>query len=219
MLDRIPNLSLPCAEFAPRNLTASLADPPARQSATRAAAAMSDAILAKRVQKDMRDLKKNPPEFVQAVAVKPTDLRNVYFKLGGLPAPYAGGEYIVQLMLPAKYPMMPPDIKMLTPSNRFKPDTNICTTFTSYHPDSWTPVYNFNALMISFVSFMLDDSETTHVGAVPAGERSPARRAELAAASAAFNVKYAKLFAENGTALARGGEGAAGAAGAAGVSA
>jgi len=163
---------------------------------------MATDILAKRVQKDFRELKKDPPQFVEAVAVKPTDLRNVYFKLSGLPAPYAGGEYVVLLMLPAAYPMMPPDIKMLTPSNRFKPDTKICATFTSYHKESWTPAYNFNALMISFVSFMLDDTETTHVGAVPAGERSPARRAEFAAASAGFNAKYGQLFAENGTRLA-----------------
>jgi len=183
--------------------------PPAPISDRRAAPAMSAAILAKRVQKDMRELKRDPPEFVEAVAVKPTNLRNVYFKLSGLPAPYAGGEYVVVLMLPAEYPMMPPDIKMLTPSNRFKPDAKICTTFTSYHKESWTPAYNFNALMISFVSFMLDDSEATHVGAVPASERSPARRAELAAASAAFNEKYAKLFAaENGTPLCRGATGA-----------
>lgn len=163
---------------------------------------MATSVLARRVQRDLRDIKQDPPEFVDSVAVDPANLTRVHFKVRGLPTPYEGGEYVVLVSLPPEYPMMPPDIMMMTPSGRFKTGARICTSFTSFHRDSWSPIYNFNTIMKSFLSFMLDETERTHVGSEPSAQRTPENCARFAAASAAYNEeKYGRLFAKNGTKL------------------
>lgn len=134
----------------------------------------------------MRNYQKDPPEFATDIYVAPDDLKNVYFRIAGLPepSPYAGGEYIVHVKLSNDYPMLPPDVLMLTPTGRFSVGRKICTTFTSYHKESWTPMYDFRAILKSFLSFMLDDSEKTHIGYE---HGSDADRRKFAAASAAWN--------------------------------
>jgi hypothetical protein len=42
-------------------------------------------------------------------------------------------------MLPKDYPLSPPRIQMLTPSGRFIPGHDICTSASHYHPELWTP--------------------------------------------------------------------------------
>lgn len=160
-------------------------------------------MFARRVNRDLRELREDPPEFVAAVAVDEADMARVLFRVQGLPAPYAGGEYVVRLALPAEYPMMPPDIAMLTPNGRFAAGVNVCTTFTSYHRDTWSPIYNFATILKSFVSFMLDDAERRHIGAAPHGDWTAERRARLAAESAEHNARagHAAFFAAHGVAL------------------
>jgi len=43
--------------------------------------------------------------------------------------------------------MQPPDIKMMTPNGRFEVGKKICTTFTSFHKESWSPIYDFVGIM------------------------------------------------------------------------
>lgn len=52
---------------------------------------------------------------------------------------YERGIYHGRIMLPKDYPLSPPRIQVLTPSGRFIPGRDICTTASNYHPESWTP--------------------------------------------------------------------------------
>jgi len=119
---------------------------------------------AKRIQKELVEFKNAPPQYVPKMAVDETNMRNLYFLIEGADdSPFKGGEYVVIVELQQNYPMSAPAIRMLTPSGRFMVDTSICTTFTVFHPESWSPTYNFTNIMLSFVSFMLDtDYLSTH---------------------------------------------------------
>lgn len=112
---------------------------------------------AKRIQKELTEFRKSPPQFVPKMAIDETNIRHLYFLIEGVDdSPFKGGEYILRVELPNDYPMSAPVIRMMTPSGRFQVDESICTTFTHYHPESWCPTYNFTNIMVSFISFMLE---------------------------------------------------------------
>lgn len=114
---------------------------------------------ARRIQRELTEFMQSPPPFVPKMAVDNANIRHMYFLIEGPPdSPYFGGEYVLRAELPSNYPMAAPVLRMLTPSGRFEVNMPICTTFTHYHPESWSPTYNFTNILISFVSFMLDDT-------------------------------------------------------------
>jgi ubiquitin-conjugating enzyme E2 J2 len=119
----------------------------------------------KRVEKDTREFINDTPEFAKKIHVSETDMKNIYVLIEGpTGTPYEGGEYIIQLILTNNYPMEPPSFKMLTPSGRFVVDSLICTSFSGFHKETWTPCYNFNTIIKSLISFMIDDADSSHVG-------------------------------------------------------
>lgn len=147
-----------------------------------------------RIQRDISAYLKSPPEFIPELQFDENNLLKIFFLLKGPPnTSYEGGEYILELDLTKGYPHEAPDIRVLTPSGRFKVGAAICTTFTSFHNhDTWSPSYRFDTIMISFLSFMLDDTEQGHVG-FEFGSKE--KRMELARKSKDFNrEKYPKLF-------------------------
>jgi ubiquitin-protein ligase len=149
--------------------------------------------LAKRIQRDIQSFKESPPEFVSTISVNEANMREVYFLCQGpTDTDFAGGEYVVKMSLPAEYPLYPPDLLMMTPSGRFQVGKPICTTFTSYHPESWSPSYNFTTIMRSFMSFMVDDG-ATHVGGL---NDSKEKRRKFAKESKNYNASHnlTKLF-------------------------
>jgi ubiquitin-conjugating enzyme E2 J2 len=73
---------------------------------------------------------------------------------------YLGGVYLGKLILPIEYPLKPPSLQMVTPNGRFKTDENICMSFTKYHPESWSPLWNIENMITGLISFMLDDKDT-----------------------------------------------------------
>jgi ubiquitin-conjugating enzyme E2 J2 len=81
-------------------------------------------------------------------------------------------------------------------SEKFKVDVHLCTSFTNFHPESWSPVYNIGTLLKSLVSFFHDDLDSSHYGS----ERcSPRDRVNLAAASKSYNVdrKFYDMFVDD----------------------
>lgn len=118
----------------------------------------------KRIHREIKQFEDDKPDFISKLIINENNLKNILFVLDGPPnTPYEGGEYIIEMILSDTYPHDPPNIKMKTPNGRFAINQNICTTFTSYHPESWSPVYTFSTIIKSFISFMLDN-DTKHVG-------------------------------------------------------
>lgn len=108
--------------------------------------------------------------------------------------PYARGCYHGELRFPLAYPNAPPDILMHTPSGRLEVETKICTSFSSFHPESWSPSWNVQTILKGIVSFFLGDE-----GGTGTTRASNAMRRRLAAHSNAHNLKnhyFIELFQE-----------------------
>jgi ubiquitin-conjugating enzyme E2 J2 len=81
---------------------------------------------------------------------------------------------------------------MLTPNGRFKTNTSLCLTITSFHPDSWNPSWSISSILNGFLSFMCDTSAT--FGSI---ETSYAQKRKFAYDSLAFNIQdpiFCELF-------------------------
>lgn len=142
----------------------------------------------KRLQREHRELLKEQPPFIEAHP-DPNDILQWHFAVIAPPeSPYEAGIFWGQITFPPQYPMAPPAIKMMTPSGRFVPNTNICFSMSNFHPEQWQPSWGVRSICIGFLSFMLGDEITTGgMGSTDAEKRA------LAAASIAFNAKEAKF--------------------------
>jgi ubiquitin-conjugating enzyme E2 J2 len=142
-------------------------------------------ICEKRLIGDLKLLKKEPLEFIDALPDE-TNMLTWYFLLKG-PAysDYKGGYYIGTIIHSPEYPFKPPDFKMLTPSGRFTINTKICLSNSSYHSNEWSSMWTIKSILIGFLSIMLDDNEhgISHINESKEAKRS------YAANSVAFNKK------------------------------
>ncbi|CAD2215700.1 ubiquitin-conjugating enzyme E2 J2 [Angomonas deanei] len=100
---------------------------------------------------------------------------------------YAGGRYMGKLVFPHDYPYKPPKVFMLTPSGRLQVNQEICLSNSSFHPESWSPLWGLDSILIGLISFFFSSESTT--GAVVTEE---SHRRELAAASRRYNCTTLK---------------------------
>lgn len=120
----------------------------------------------KRVLKDITDgrtaLKK---EFGIYLEPEESDFYKVHFVLPGPEdTPFSGGLYHGMIRLNENHPYKPPNIHMITPNGRFVAEgcpipngsRGICTTTSSFHPETWTPMNNLETVIKGFVSLMCD---------------------------------------------------------------
>jgi hypothetical protein len=78
---------------------------------------------------------------------------------------------------------------MITPNGRFKPGKQICTTFTSLHPEEWNPAWTVEAILTGFLSFMTGKEKGG--GCI---EEKDDKRRELAAQSKRWNSTECENF-------------------------
>jgi ubiquitin-conjugating enzyme E2 J2 len=145
----------------------------------------------KRIQKEYRDLLKNPIENI-IILPNPKNIYEWHYIILGTEEPYKNGIYYGILTLPIEYPYKAPRIIIKTPNGRFKPDTRLCFSMSDYHQETWNPNWNIRTIMIGFYSFMLEESQTE--GSI---ETSYEERLKYAANSCEFNKKieiYEELF-------------------------
>lgn len=117
------------------------------------------------VQNGMRNLKR---EMGTYICPEQDNYFNVHFLIPGPEkTPFQGGLYHGMVRLDAEHPAKPPAVFMFTPSGRFNTrkypvsakDRGLCTTFTAWHPESWSPLNNLETIMKGFLSFMCDLTE------------------------------------------------------------
>ena len=113
----------------------------------------------KRIQKEYKDLLKNPIDNI-TILPNPDNIYEWHYIIFGTTNPYTYGQYYGILTLDKDYPFKAPRIIMKTPNGRFKPDTRLCFSMSDYHQETWNPNWNIRTIMIGFYSFMLDESET-----------------------------------------------------------
>ena len=142
----------------------------------------------KRVLKDIKEGRKNlKKEFGIYLAPEENDMYNVHFILPGpVDTPFEGGLYHGMIRLNPEHPIKPPNIHMITPNGRFayesypiKNSRGICTNYTAFHPDNWTPVCNIEIILKGFISLMCDKYD----GGIGSIDTSNSIKKELAKSS------------------------------------
>ena len=87
---------------------------------------------------------------------------------------------------------------MLTPSGRFEPNVNICTSISNFHPETWSPVLTIKTVLISFQSFMNAQDDFSHAGTAPEMFLTIEEREEIqkkyAADSKTYNIRFSNIF-------------------------
>ena len=143
----------------------------------------------KRLMADVKALQKDPPEFTDAFPDE-SNMLIWYFGIRGTDD-YAGGFYIGKIIHDKEYPLKPPDFQFLTPSGRYEINKNICTTFTRFHPDQWSAIWNIKSLLDGILTNMNDngDIDGSQLGQI---KTSKEERMMLAKESIAYNMKHHK---------------------------
>lgn len=67
---------------------------------------------------------------------------------------FQDGVYHGRIIVPAEYPMKPPDIIVLTPNGRFEVGKKICLSISGFHPESWQPSWSIRTALLAIIAFM-----------------------------------------------------------------
>jgi ubiquitin-protein ligase len=146
----------------------------------------------KRLQKELVRLKSESFDNMDAHPSESDMLTWIVVFDGPRYTPYSTGEYLAKIIFPKDYPFKGPDFILLTPNGRFEPNTKICTTNSSFHPEDWSPAWTVEKMVQGLMSFMGEDQNG--LGALFLSE---AQRRQFAQTSRQFNLTqpyYKSLF-------------------------
>jgi len=93
---------------------------------------------------------------------------------------FEGGIYHGRILVPADYPMKPPDIIILTPNGRFEVGKKICLSISGHHPETWQPSWSIRTALLAIIGFMPSPAQGT-IGSLdytPEERRILARRSQ-----------------------------------------
>ena len=99
------------------------------------------------------------------------------------------GVYLGKVILPSNYPFKAPDFCALTPSGRFEINKKLCTSFSGYHQDLYSPSLNIAGMLHGLISFMTDDTskvESRGIGGIY--DTTKEQKQKLAKDSRHFNM-------------------------------
>jgi len=74
---------------------------------------------------------------------------------------FQGGIYHGRILVPAEYPMKPPDIILLTPNGRFEVGKKICLSISGHHPETWQPSWSIRTALLAIIAFMPSPGQGT----------------------------------------------------------
>ena len=123
----------------------------------------------KRIQKELRDLEKDPPTNCSAGPVGSDLFKWTATIIGPEGSPYAGGLFFLSIHFPPDYPFKPPKISFTT--RVFHPNINrngaICLDILK---DQWSPALTISRVLLSISSLLTDpnaddplDPEAAHI--------------------------------------------------------
>lgn len=116
----------------------------------------------------LRDLSTDKPILLEEgiyLAAETDNLYNIHFVFPGTKGTKQfGGLFHGMLRLNDNHPFGPPSIYLLTDSGRFttsayppkRNDRGICTSMSSYHPESWEPTWTLRSIIIGLIAYMGD---------------------------------------------------------------
>ncbi|XP_071552477.1 ubiquitin-conjugating enzyme E2 J1-like [Panulirus ornatus] len=89
---------------------------------------------------------------------------------------FDGGVYHGRIIMPADYPMKPPNIIFLTPNGRFETSKKICLSISGHHPETWQPSWSIRTALLAIIGFM----PTPANGTIGSLDYTASERAKLA---------------------------------------
>eukprot|EP00994_Dinema_validum_P004169 NODE_2207_length_744_cov_367.605755_g1781_i0.p1 GENE.NODE_2207_length_744_cov_367.605755_g1781_i0~~NODE_2207_length_744_cov_367.605755_g1781_i0.p1 ORF type:complete len:149 (+),score=28.70 NODE_2207_length_744_cov_367.605755_g1781_i0:93-539(+) len=110
----------------------------------------------KRINKEYRDLQKDPPANTSAGPVNESDMFNWKATImGPEDSPYSGGLFFLNIHFPTDYPFKPPKVQFTT--KIFHPNINsnggICLDILK---DQWSPALTISKVLLSICSLLTD---------------------------------------------------------------
>jgi ubiquitin-conjugating enzyme E2 D/E len=110
----------------------------------------------KRIQKEYRDIQKDPPANTSAGPVTEQDLFNWKATIMGPDdSPYQGGLFFLNIHFPTDYPFKPPKVQFTT--KIYHPNINanggICLDILK---DQWSPALTISKVLLSICSLLTD---------------------------------------------------------------
>eukprot|EP00906_Rhabdomonas_costata_P022154 RCo032049 len=110
----------------------------------------------KRINKEYRDLQKDPPANTSAGPVNESDMFNWKATImGPEDSAYAGGLFFLNIHFPTDYPFKPPKVQFTT--KIFHPNINsnggICLDILK---DQWSPALTISKVLLSICSLLTD---------------------------------------------------------------
>jgi ubiquitin-protein ligase len=110
----------------------------------------------KRITKEYNDIYTHPIPNIK-LYTKEDNLLNLYCLIYDLTEDeYKNGEYIFNIKISPNYPFKPPSFIFLTPNGRFDTNTALCFSNSSFHIDTWSPMWNIKTIILGFLSFFLE---------------------------------------------------------------
>jgi ubiquitin-conjugating enzyme E2 J2 len=73
---------------------------------------------------------------------------------------FVGGEYIFNIKMSPNYPFDPPEFYFLTPNGRFDINKKLCFSNSSFHKESWSPMWTITTIILGFLSFFLEKTSS-----------------------------------------------------------
>lgn len=114
----------------------------------------------KRFNNELKKINNEPLGYITAYP-KPDDPFTWYILVVGQKGTdYEGGHFIGVIQHGRSYPDTPPSYTMLTPNGRFEVNKKICTSNSSFHPESWSSSWNIITILIGFYSIWIDDRDS-----------------------------------------------------------
>jgi ubiquitin-protein ligase len=150
----------------------------------------------KRLSKEVLLYKKDDFKFPNLI-LKPSDNLEIwYFIVYDLKdTEYENGVYLGKVILPPKYPFKAPDFQFLTPSGRFEINKKLCTSFTGYHQELYSPSWNIASMCAGLISFMTDSADLIESKGIGGISTTPEYKNEIANESRNY-IKNNKLISD-----------------------
>jgi ubiquitin-protein ligase len=114
----------------------------------------------KRIKKEYTELIENPLPNIK-IAHAPDNILDWYCIIHDLNEDeYINGEYIFNIRMSPNYPFEPPEFFFLTPNGRFDTKKKLCFSNSSYHKESWSPMWTIKTIILGFLSFFLEKNSS-----------------------------------------------------------
>ena len=111
----------------------------------------------RRITKEMESINRNPPPFTSAGPVDDNNIFHFQATIMGPPdTPYAGGEFLLDVIYPIDYPFRPPKIKFTSKIYHCNINSENGSISLDILADQWSPSLSISSLLLSISSLLSD---------------------------------------------------------------